>query len=150
MRQILAVVVSFVAMSMLVFGFSIAPWFLLGLDAVMLPGRFVTVGAYDVYAVLVSVGGALLAGWLCAAIGRSRAAVLTLAFVALAAGLMNAVAQRRKPEPPARVANVAVPSAMAQRRESAWFTLLVPFSGAVAIVIGGRRAATTRTPGVVD
>lgn len=139
MRKILAVVVSFVAMSILVFGLSIAPWFLLGLDRVMQPERFVTVRGYDVYAVLVSVSGALFAGWLCAAIGRSRAAVLILAFVAVAAGLTNAAAQGRKPAPPARAANIAVPTAMMQRKEPVWFTLLVPFAGAIAIMIGGGR-----------
>jgi hypothetical protein len=140
MRSVLAVAVSFVTMSVVVLALSIAPWFVLGLDVVLEPGRFVTIRVYDVYALLVSVSGAVLGGWMCALIGRSRMAVAALAALCFAGGVTNAFAQRRKPEPGARVSNVAVVEAVSRRKEPAWFTLVVPVVGFAGVLIGGRRA----------
>ena len=129
MRSVLAVAVSFVTMSVVVLALSIAPWFILGLDVVMEPGRFVTSDVYDVYALLVSVSGALLGGWMCASIGRSRMAVTVLAVLCFAGGVTNTLAQRRKPEPGGRATNVAVAEAVSRRKEPVWFTLVVPVVG---------------------
>jgi MFS family permease len=138
MRAVLAVVLAFIALSVLVFALSLAPWLALGNDVILEPGRFDSTMAYTVYAVVVAGLGGVFGGWLCATIGRSRAAVLVLAVLCLGVGLTNHFAQHHKAEPGSRPAGLSVMDAMAQRREPDWFTLLVPVLGAAGIVVGGR------------
>lgn len=138
MRTVLGVVIAFVAMATLVFAASVAPWFVLGLDTVLQPGRFDTVAAFNVYAVLVGILGAIFAGWLCARIARSWPAVILLAVLCFIAGMTNAFGQSRKPEPGVRQQGLTVGQAVAARREPAWFTLLMPGVGVVGVLLGGR------------
>jgi uncharacterized protein YndB with AHSA1/START domain len=139
MRAIVAVVVAFVAMSAFVFGLSVAPWFALGLDGVLEPGRFRTFLAVDLYAAAVGAIGAWLAGALCLRIGRARGAVVVLALLCFGGGSVNAVGQLKKSEPGARGPGVTVSDAIAARKEPAWFALLMPCLGVVGVLGGGRR-----------
>jgi hypothetical protein len=139
-RTLLGIIVSLIAMSMLVFALSIAPWFVLGVDSVLLPGRFDTNAAYNVYAIVVGAMGAVFGGWLCARISRSRMAVVVLAVLGFVGGMVNVYAHHTKPEPGPRVAGVAVNDAVMTRREPTWFTVLMPVLGVPGVLIGGRRA----------
>lgn len=138
MRAVLGVVVAFVAMSAVVFALSLAPWLALGNDVILEPGRFDSVVAYTVYALVIAAAGGVFGGWLCGVIGRSRTAVIVLAVLSVAGGLTNHFAQHHKPEPGPRAPGVAVMDAVAQRKEPDWFTLLVPFVGAAGVILGGR------------
>jgi carbonic anhydrase/acetyltransferase-like protein (isoleucine patch superfamily) len=138
MRTVLGVVIAFVAMSAVVFAASVAPWFAVGLDAVLQPGRFDSTVSFNVYAVLVGILGALFAGRLCATIAPSRIAVISLAALCFAAGMTNALAQMNKPIPGGREPGVTVAEAIARRKEPAWFTLLMPCVGVAGVLLGGR------------
>jgi hypothetical protein len=138
MRAALGVVVALVVMSVVVFAMSVAPWLILGVDTALEPGRFVTVPAYDVYAVVVGALGAALGGWLCIKIGRSRLAVIVLAVLSFAGGMTNAYAQHAKPAPGPRAPGVSAMEAVKARQEPAWFTLLMPCLGVVGVLLGGR------------
>ena len=70
-RPTLGVIVAFVAMMALVLGLSLGLWFAMGVDAVLLPGRFDGTIGLNTWAVLAAVVGGLFAGWLCATISRS-------------------------------------------------------------------------------
>lgn len=139
MRGVIAVVVAFVVMGAITFGLSLAPWFVLGLDAVLEPGRFDGKPGYELYAFAVSIVGGFVAGAVCRRVGRSGRAVAVLALLALLGAAGNAIAQRKKPEPGPRGAGVAVADAMAARRERLWFVVGVAVLGPIAILIGGRR-----------
>jgi MFS family permease len=140
MRAALGVIVSFTAMSVFVLALSLAPWFMLGLDTVLEPRRFETTALFNAYAIALGILGAVFAGWLCATIGRSRSAVLALAVLCFAGGLMNVVMQNRKPEPGPRPDALTVIEAVTLRKEPAWFTLLMPAVGTVSVLLSGRRA----------
>jgi hypothetical protein len=137
-RTAIGIIVALVVMSVVTFALSVAPWFVLGLDAVLEPGRFDTVRAYDLYALAVAFGGAVLGGWLAATIGRSRIAVFVLAGFAVAGGVTNAVQQAGRPEPGARTSGVPVQQVMQTRREPAWYTWLIPVLGVTGVLVGGR------------
>jgi hypothetical protein len=140
MRIVLGVLIAFVSMSIVVFAVSVAPWFLLGLDTVLQPGHFDTTSVLNVYAVLVGVLGAVLAGWLCATIAPSWIAVISLAVLCFVGGVTNAFAQLAKPEPGGREPGLTVFQAITRRKEPAWFTFLMPCIGASGVLLGGRRA----------
>jgi hypothetical protein len=138
MRTVLGVVIAFIAISTVVFAASVAPWFAFGLDAVLQPGRFESTVPFNIYAVLVGTLGALFAGWLCATIARSRIAVISLAVLCFTVGMTNAFAQMNKPLPGARAPGLTVADAIAQRKEPAWFTLVMPCVGVAGVCLGGR------------
>jgi len=142
MRAALGVIVSFVTMSMFVLALSLAPWFALGLDTVLEPGSFESTALFNAYAIALGILGAVFAGWLCATIGGSRTAVLVLAVLCFAGGLMNVVMQHRKPDPGPRLDGLTVMEAVNLRKEPDWFTLLMPPVGAVSVLLSGRRALT--------
>jgi len=128
MRAALGVIVSFVTMSMFVLALSLAPWFALGQDTVLEPGSFESTALFNAYAIALGILGAVFAGWLCVMIGRSRTAVLVLAVLCFAGGLMNVVMQHRKPDPGPRLDGLTVMEAVNLRKEPDWFTLLMPRS----------------------
>jgi len=143
MRAAVGVVVAFVLMMGLVLAVSLLPWRAFGSDTVLEPGRFDSKAWFDAYAVGVGVLAALAAGRLCAAIARSRRAVVVLAVLAFAGGMANVLQQRSKPEPGARLPGLTVWEAIERRKEAAWFTLLMPCLGAASILFAGRRAGRT-------
>src|SRR5205809_6440332 len=132
MRVVLAAVLAFVTMSLTVLALSLTPWFVFGVDGVFFLKGSATTEIYTAYALLVGVLGGAFAGWLCAAIARSRPAVYVLAAVCFAAGLTNHFSQHHKPEPGARPAGVSVMDAVVQRKEPDWFTLATPALGVIA------------------
>lgn len=138
MRAFLGVVVAFVAMSVTVLALSLAPWFVFGVDGVLEAGRFDSTPITTAYALVVGVLGGAFAGWLCAGISRSRAAVYVLAVLCAGAGLTNHFSQHHKPEPGPRSAGVSVMDAVVQRKEPDWFTLVTPVLGVTALVLAGR------------
>jgi hypothetical protein len=138
MRAVLGVVVAFVAMSVTVLALSLAPWFVFGVDGVLEPGRFDSTPIFAAYALVVGVIGGAFAGWLCAAISRSRPAVYVLAVLCAGAGLTNHFSQNHKPEPGPRQPGVSVMDAVVQRKEPDWFTLVTPALGVAALVLAGR------------
>jgi hypothetical protein len=137
MRTAVSVIVAFVAMNVVVLALSFAPWFILGLDGVLEPGRFDSKMAYDVYALLVSTAGAFFAGCVCMKISRSWRAVFCLALICFAGGMTNAVMQSRKPLPEARGAGVTVAQAVERRKEPVWYSFLIPFVGVLGALSGG-------------
>jgi hypothetical protein len=109
----------------------------MGVDAVLLPGRFDGTIGLNTWAVLAAVVGGLFAGWLCATISRSRTAVIVLAALCFLNGAANAVAHWVKPEPGMREAGLTIMQAIEKRKEPSWFTLLIPVAGSCSALAGG-------------
>jgi hypothetical protein len=136
-RPILGVIAAFVAMMALVLGLSLGLWFVLGVDGVLLPGRFDGTIILNLCAVLAGVVGGLFAGWLCATISRSRTAIIVLAALCFVNGLGNAFAHWNKPEPGSREAGLTIKQAIEKRKEPLWFTLLMPVAGSCSTLVSG-------------
>jgi hypothetical protein len=140
-RATLGVIVAFVAMMALVLGLSLGLWFTLGVDGVLLRGRFDGTIILNVCTVLAAVVGGLFAGWLCATISHSRTAIIVLAALCFLNGAGNAFAHRNKPEPGPREPGLTIMQAIERRKEPAWFTLLIPFAGSCSVLLIGWRTA---------
>jgi hypothetical protein len=143
-RPTLGVIVAFVAMMALVLGLSLGLWFTLGVDGVLLPGRFDGTIILNVCAVLAAVVGGLFAGWLCATISRSRTAVIVLAALCFLNGAGNALAHWGKPVPGPREPGLTIMQAIEKRKEPAWFTLLIPFAGSCSVLLVGWRTLAVK------
>jgi hypothetical protein len=131
-------------MMALVLGLSLGLWFALGVDGVLLPGRFDGTIILNIYAVLAAVAGGLFAGWLCATISRSRTAIIVLAALCFLNGVGNAYAHWSKPEPGPREAGLTIMQAIQKRKEPAWFTLLMPVAGSGSALVSGWRTLAAK------
>jgi uncharacterized protein YndB with AHSA1/START domain len=139
MRSVLAVVTALVVVAVAVYALCIVPWFALGLDAVLEPGRYDTTTAYNIFAIGVAFAGAVGGGWLCARIGKSLNALLVFAGLGFLGGVANVGVHAMKPEPEARQPGLSVLEAAAKRKEPFWFTAVMPCVGVVGILAGGFR-----------
>ncbi len=140
MRAVVTVIVAFVALNGFVLLASLAPWYILGVDGVLEPNQFKTHFAFDIYAVLVGMFGSVQAGRWCARMAESRTAVIVLALLCFAVGMINAFSQSQKLEPGFREPGLSVRQAISARKEPAWFTFLMPAVGFLGVLFGGRRA----------
>jgi hypothetical protein len=145
-RPVLGVIVAFVAMMPVVLGLSLGLWFALGVDGVLLPGRFDGTIILSIYAVLAGVVGALFARWLCVTISRSRTAVIVLAVLCFVMGSGNIFAQWNKPEPGSREPGLTIMQAIEKRKEPLWFTLLMPVAGSGGALVSGLLILRTKLP----
>jgi hypothetical protein len=128
-----------IAMMALVLGLSMGLWFALGVDGVLLPGRFDGTTVLNCWTVMAGVVGGIFAGWLCATISRSRTAIIVLAMLCFINGAGNAVAHWVKAEPGSRAPGLTIMEAIEKRKEPAWFTLLMPIAGSCSALLSGRR-----------
>ena len=118
MRSTLAVIVSFVAMIALVLSLSVGMWFALGVDRVLLPGRFDGTTILNCWTVLAGVFGGIFAGWLCAMISRLVSAIIVLAMLCFINGAGNAITQWVKPQP-GPCAGLTIMQSIEKRKEPA-------------------------------
>ncbi len=147
MRPTLGVIVAFVATMALVLGLSLGLWFALGVDEVLLPGRFDGTIVLNICAVMAGVVGGLFGGWLCATISRSRTAVIILAALCFLNGAGNAYAHWIKLEPGPREPGLTVMQAIEKRKEPVWFTLLMPIAGSCSALLSGRLTLAAKLKG---
>ena len=143
MRTVLGVIVALLTMVVVVSAVSVAPWLVLGVDAVLKPGGFDTTTSYTAIALVAAALGGLIGGGICSALTRSRTAVYVLAVFALVGGMTNVVGQARKPQPGPRASGLTVTEAITQRKEPMWFTLVIPCLGVLGVLRGGQRTRNT-------
>lgn len=142
-RATLGVIIALVTMMVLVLALSMGLWFALGVDGVLRPGTFDGTIVHNVYAVLAGVVGAIVAGWVCATISRSRKAVIVLAVLCFVMGTANAAGQWNKPDPGSREPGLTMMQAIEKRKEPTWFTFLIPVVGALGVLGSGLRTLRT-------
>ena len=146
-RAILGVLVGYILMAIVVIVLFVGLWFALGVDGVLEPGQFKGTMPLNIGAPLISILGALLGGFVCAKISRSRKAVMVFASIVLVLGLVAAYFTLQKPEPGPRPPGLSVVDAIKQGREPNWYALLNPFLGAGGILLGGCSLCKCRKPG---
>ncbi len=125
-------------MAVMVLVLTMGLWFVLGVDGVLQPGTFDGKPVLNVCSVVFAALGALAGAGLCALVGKSRGALIAFAALTLIMGTTNAVMHLSKPAPGPRTPGLTVPQAIQQRKEPAWFVLLVPMFGPAAAWLAGR------------
>lgn len=141
LRIILAVVAGYLAMAALVFATFSAAYLVIGTEGAFQPGSFEVSTLWIVVSVILSVVAALVGGWVCARIGRRRAAAIALAAVVVVLGLAVAAMEfthSGEPVPAARSGEIGNLEAMQSAQQPAWLTLLNPLLGAAGVLLGAR------------
>lgn len=141
LRIVLAVIAGYLAMAVFVFATFSAAYLIIGTEGSFRPGSFDVSKLWIVVSVVLSVVAALVGGWVCARIGRRRAAVIALAVVVVALGLAVAAMEfthSGERVPASRSGAVSNFDAMQMAQQPMWLTLLNPVLGAAGVLLGAR------------
>ncbi|HMN41430.1 MAG TPA: hypothetical protein PKE29_11340 [Phycisphaerales bacterium] len=145
LRSIIAVVVTYIVMSVLIVAAFMGMWFGLGPDRLLQPGSFQGSMLMNFLAPAVSVLAGIFGGWMCAKVGRSTKPVVVLASLVLVLGLAMAYFTLQKPFPAdPRAPGMTVQQIFEVGREPTWFAIANPIIGAAAVLLGGMLAGAPR------
>jgi hypothetical protein len=147
-RAIVGVVVGYVVMALLIFlTFSIA-YLGMGADRAFNPGRFDPTLFWIVISFFLSFVAALVGGYTCATIAKSKRAAQVLAGLVFVIGILVAlpVLTSGDTRPNVRTGNVPNMEAMQKARTPGWVALMNPLIGAVGVMVGAglRQARASR------
>jgi hypothetical protein len=139
LRSVLAVIVSYIAMFILYFAVFTAAYLALGTDRVFEPNTYVVSPLWLTLAAVISFCGAIVAGYICAAMSKSMGVCQMLAVIVLVLGLLLCIpAIRADRTPRLRAGDVPNMEAMHQAQAPVWMHLLSPVIGAVGVLLGSR------------
>ncbi|MBK9188958.1 MAG: hypothetical protein IPM33_08370 [Phycisphaerales bacterium] len=144
-RSILAVVITYIAMSVLIVGVFAGLWLGLGPDRLLEPGSWKGNLFFSIAAPSITVLAGLIGGCLCARIGRGRGPVIALAAIVFVLGMAMCMVTIQKPYPAdPREPGLTMTQIMEQGREPTWLAVLNPIIGAGAVLLSGLSAVRKR------
>ncbi|HQF88393.1 MAG TPA: hypothetical protein PLN26_14300 [Acidobacteriota bacterium] len=141
LRIILAVIAGYLTMAVFVFAMFSAAYLAIGTEGAFQTGSFDVSTLWIAVSVVLSVVAAVVGGWVCARIGRRRAAVIALVAVVVVLGLAVAAMEfthSGERVPAARSGKVSNFDAMQLAQQPTWLTLLNPLLGAAGVLLGAR------------
>lgn len=140
LRKIGGVIAGYIVMALFLFlAFTLA-YLAMGADGAFQPGTYDVSGLWIGVAVAVSLAAAVLGGWVCVLVAKSRGAALVLAGIVLVLGILVAlpVLLGKRPSPGPRAGEVGNIQAMNSAQQPLWLTLLNPLLGAAGTLVGSR------------
>ena len=147
-RGIVGVVVGYVVMALLIFlTFSVA-YIAMGANRAFNPGSFDPTLFWIVISFFLGFVAALVGGYTCATIAKSKRAAQVLAGLVFVLGIIVAIPVLTSGDtrPNIRMGDVANMEAMQKARTPGWVALMNPLIGAVGVMVGAglRQARTSR------
>jgi len=140
-RAILGVIVGYVAMAALVFITFTLAYLAMGADGAFKPGTYDVTALWLAVSFALSVVGALLGGFVCAAVAKGPKAPVALVGIVFVLGLVFAVATVMAPEDPTpkvRQGDVGNLEAMQGAKQPVWVAFLNPLIGTAGVLAGVR------------
>ena len=150
LKSILAIVVSYVAGNLVFFGIISGCFFLLGVERVFEPDSYEVSTAWLALTLIVSLLGAVVAGYVCLSISHSWRTCQLLALIALMLTSISCIVQLRRINPDApniRAGDVGYFDAMKLGVPPRWFPFVNPIVSCMGVLIGARLRGATRPPG---
>ena len=145
-RGILGVVAGYVAMALLIFLMFTIAYLAMGANRAFNPGSFDPTLFWIVISFFLSFVAALVGGYTCATIAKSKRAAQVLAGLVLVLGIIVAIPVLTSGDARANNRTGDVPNieAMQKARTPGWVALMNPLIGAVGVMVGaGLRQART-------
>lgn len=147
MRNVGAVVAGYLAMALVIFATFSAAYLAMGADAAFMPASYEVTVLWLVVSFVLAFLAAMVGGYVCAAIASSHRAPVALAGLVLILSFLSAVPLlTSKDAPKLRTGNVPNMQAMQSAQNPVWFALLIPLTGALAVMLGAR-LRQSRAPG---
>lgn len=137
LRAIVGVIASYVVMAIIITVVFIGLFLALGVERVFQPDSYEVSLLWLVISIAISVGSAVVGGYVCAAISRSMRACQVLALIILVLGIILCLPKMRE-DPHVRAGDVPTLQVMNLAQMPAWMHVLNPFLGAVGVLVGAR------------
>jgi len=140
LKSILAVVVGYAAMFVFYFAVFTGVYIALGPERVFKPDSYEISTLWLAVSIVVTLGGAVLGGYVCAAISKSARTCQVLAFIVFLAGILLCLPalMRDDESPHVRAGEVPNMQAMQLAVTPNWMHLLSPVIGAAGVLLGAR------------
>jgi len=139
LRAFGGMVVGYIAMAILITVVLIGLFLALGVERAFLPDSYEVSTLWLAITSVISLAGAILGGYVCAAIGKSMPACRALAGIVVILGLLLCLpAMQRGNGPNVRAGGIPDLEAMHLGVAPLWAHLLTPVLGAVGVLLGAR------------
>jgi uncharacterized membrane protein YeaQ/YmgE (transglycosylase-associated protein family) len=140
LRDIGGVILGYLAMALFIFASFSAAYLLMGADAAFQPGTYEVSTLWILTSMVLGLIAAVIGGYVCATIARSKRAPLALAVLILVVGIAVAVSviMGNDGSLAARTGSVSNIEAMNSARQPGWVALLNPVIGVVGVIFGAR------------
>jgi hypothetical protein len=135
-RLIAGMIVGYFVMAILVVATFAVTWLALGTERTFQPDSYWTTGTFNIAVLAGGTVAAIIGGLVCALIAGSRSAAYALAAIVLAFGIVSAVREMNKPDPPARAGEITMQDVATHGKEPTWFAFGAPILAGLGIVIG--------------
>jgi hypothetical protein len=114
-------------------------YFTIGADRAFRPGSYDVTGLWLVVSTVLSMGAAVLGGWLAVRVGRTMRAPVSLAIVVVVAGIVLALPTlNAPPSGEVRTSDVGNTEAMMKAQQPPAVSILNPIIGGIGVMIGAR------------
>ena len=140
LRAVMGVVVGYIVMAIVIAVVYIGVFLALGVERAYQPDSYEVSTLWLVITAVISLGGAILGGYVCAAIGKSGRACRALAVVVVILGLLLCLPAMKRGSSGPNVRAGEIPDLQAMRLgvTPMWAHLLTPVLGAVGVLLGAR------------
>jgi hypothetical protein len=140
LRAVAGVIVGYIAMAIFITVVFIGAFLALGVERAFQPDSYEVSILWLVISTVISLGGAILGGYVCAAIGKTKRACQALAAVVVILGLLLCLPAVKRGSSGPNVRAGEIPDLQAMRLEvmPIWAHLLTPVLGAVGVLLGAR------------
>jgi hypothetical protein len=139
LRAFGGIVVGYIAMAIFITVVFVCLFLALGVDRAFQPDSYEVSTLWIAISLGISLGGAILGGYLCAAVGKSLRACKALAVIVVVLGLLLCLPSMKRGEGPnVRAGEVPNFEAMQLGVTPIWAHLLTPVLGAVGVLLGAR------------
>jgi undecaprenyl pyrophosphate phosphatase UppP len=140
-KSIVAVVASYAAMFVFYFAVFTGLYLALGAERVFQPDSYEVSTLWIVLAIVLPFVGAIIGGYLCAAISKSMRTCQVFAFIVFFLGLLACIpAMKRNPDAPnVRADDVPNLQALQLAVTPMWVHLVTPVISAAGVLLGARR-----------
>src|SRR5437868_2277777 len=139
LKSILAIIVSYVVGNLVFFGIVTGCFFLFGVERVFLPDSYEVSSAWLAVTLIVSLLGAMVAGYVCHSISHSWRTCQVLALIVLMFTSISCIVQLRHINPDApniRAGDVGYFDAMKLGVPPRWLPFVNPIVGCMGVLIG--------------
>lgn len=137
LRAIVGVIASYIVMAIIITIVFLGLFLALGVERVFQTDSYEVSPLWLVISIAISVGSAVVGGYVCAAISRSMRACQVLALIILVLGILLCLPKMRE-DPHVRAGEVPTLQVMHLAQVPVWMHLLSPFLGAIGVLVGAR------------
>ena len=145
LRIIAGIIVGWIVMVVVVMATFAITMVALGLENILQPDSYWTT---DTFNIIVLAGGfvaAIAGGVVCKAIARSSNATYALVTIVLAMGIVSAISNMNKADPPARTGDPTIEDMMMHGKEPNWFAITKVVLAVGGLIIGSAMISSRKS-----